>query len=219
MNLDFSIIIPYFNLFIVGAFVTVKITALAVLMGIVIGLFVGMGKMSRFWPIRWFCSAYVEIIRGTPLLVQIYIFYFGLPQILGVDIPEYPAAVLALGINSGGYVAEIIRGGILAVERGQMEAARSLGMSYAQAMRYVILPQAFKKMIPPLGNEFVTLLKNSSLATTIGFGELTRASQIVAGNTYKPFEPYFTAAAFYLVMTLGFSKLLNMVERRLAVSD
>ncbi|MCR4431711.1 MAG: amino acid ABC transporter permease [Tepidanaerobacteraceae bacterium] len=219
MNLDFSIIKPYFNLFLVGAFVTVKITALAVLMGIVIGLFVGMGKLSHFWPIRILCGAYVEVIRGTPLLVQIFIFYFGLPQILGVNIPEYPAAVMALGINSGGYVAEIIRGGILAVEKGQMEAARSLGMSHNQAMRYIILPQAFKKMIPPLGNEFVTLLKNSSLATTIGFSELTRAGQIVAGNTYKPFEPYFTVAAFYLVMTLGFSRLLGILERRLAVSD
>lgn len=219
MNLDFSIIKPYFNLFVVGAFVTVKITALAVLMGIVIGLFVGMGKMSRISIIRWLCTAYVEVIRGTPLLVQIFIFYFGLPQIIGINIPEYPAAVIALGINSGGYVAEIIRGGILAVEKGQMEAARSLGMSHAMAMRYIILPQAFKKMIPPLGNEFVTLLKNSSLATTIGFGELTRAGQIVAGNTYKPFEPYFVVAAFYLIMTLAFSRLTNIVERRLAESD
>lgn len=219
MNLDFSIVIPYLNLFAIGALVTVEITALAVLMGIVIGLFVGMGKMSRIIPVRWLCTAYVEIIRGTPLLVQLFIFYFGLPQILGFNIPEYPAAVIALGINSGGYVAEIIRGGILAVEKGQAEAARSLGMSHAQAMRYIILPQAFKKMIPPLGNEFITLLKNSSLATTIGFPELTRAGQIIAGNFYKPFEPYITVAAFYLVMTLGFSRLLSILERRLAISD
>ncbi|TYP58577.1 amino acid ABC transporter permease [Thermosediminibacter litoriperuensis] len=218
-NLDFTIVLPYINLFFRGALTAVEITLLAVLIGIFIGTFVGMGKMSRVLILKLICSTYVEIIRGTPLLVQLLIFYFGLPQILGFTIPEFPAAVLALGINSGGYVAEIVRGGILAVDRGQMEAARSLGMSHAQAMRYIILPQAFKKMIPPLGNEFVTLLKNSSLATTIGFQELTRAAQIVAGSTYRPFEPYITAAAFYLIMTLGFSWILGVLERRLAAGD
>ena len=218
-KLNFSIVLPYIHLFFRGALTAFEITLLAVLIGIVIGTFMGIGKMSRLFPVRFLCSAYVEVIRGTPLLVQLLIFYFGLPQILGFTIPEFPAAVLALGINSGGYVAEIVRGGILAVDRGQMEAARSLGMTYGQAMRYIILPQAFKKMIPPLGNEFVTLLKNSSLATTIGFPELTRAAQIVAGNTYRPFEPYLTAAAFYFVMTVSFSWLMSLLERRLAASD
>ncbi|WP_422446945.1 amino acid ABC transporter permease [Thermoanaerobacterium sp. DL9XJH110] len=220
MDLNFGFIIEnYLGFFAEGALVTIKITALAVLMGIIIGLFVGMGKMSKNPVIRCVCSAYVEVIRGTPLMVQILIFYYGLPQIIGFDIPEYPAAVLALGINSGGYVAEIIRGGIQAVDRGQMEAARSLGMSYGQAMRYVILPQAFKKMIPPLGNEFVTLLKNSSMATAIGFQELTRRGQIVGSITYKPFEPLITVAAFYLIMTMGFTQILNFIEGRLKISD
>jgi len=218
-NLDFTIVLPYITLFIRGSLVAIEITALAVMMGVVIGTFVGMGKMSRIFIIRALCTVYVEVIRGTPLLVQILIFYFGLPQLTGYSLSEFPAAVIALGINSGGYVAEIVRGGILAVDKGQMEAARSLGMSYAQAMRYIILPQAFKKMIPPLGNEFITLLKNSSLATTIGFPELTRAAQVVAGNTYRPFEPYITAALFYLIMTLSFTQLLGVVERRLARSD
>lgn len=218
-NLDFSIVLPYLQLFIRGSLVAIEITALAVLMGVIIGTFVGMGKMSKVFIIRAICTVYVEVIRGTPLLVQLLIFYFGLPQIIGYSLSEFPAAVIALGINSGGYVAEIVRGGILAVDKGQMEAARSLGMSYAQAMRYIILPQAFKKMIPPLGNEFITLLKNSSLATTIGFPELTRAAQVVAGNTYRPFEPYITAALFYLIMTLSFTQILGVVERRLAKSD
>ncbi|MGB9840968.1 amino acid ABC transporter permease [Thermovenabulum sp.] len=218
-NLDFTIVLPYITLFIRGSLIAIEITALAVMMGVVIGTFVGMGKMSRIFIIRALCTIYVEVIRGTPLLVQILIFYFGLPQLTGYSLSEFPAAVIALGINSGGYVAEIVRGGILAVDKGQMEAARSLGMSYAQAMRYIILPQAFKKMIPPLGNEFITLLKNSSLATTIGFPELTRAAQVVAGNTYRPFEPYITAALFYLIMTLSFTQLLGVVERRLARSD
>ncbi|MGB9975976.1 amino acid ABC transporter permease [Thermovenabulum sp.] len=218
-NLDFTIVLPYITLFIRGSLIAIEITALAVMMGVVIGTFVGMGKMSRIFIIRALCTVYVEVIRGTPLLVQILIFYFGLPQLTGYSLSEFPAAVIALGINSGGYVAEIVRGGILAVDKGQMEAARSLGMSYAQAMRYIILPQAFKKMIPPLGNEFITLLKNSSLATTIGFPELTRAAQVVAGNTYRPFEPYITAALFYLIMTLSFTQLLGVVERRLARSD
>ncbi|MFO7152685.1 MAG: amino acid ABC transporter permease [Bacillota bacterium] len=218
-SLDFSIVIPYIHLFFRGALTALEMAVLAVLIGVAIGTFVGLGKMSRILPVKLLCTAYVEIIRGTPLLVQLLIFYFGLPQILGFTIPEFPAAVLALGINSGGYVAEIVRGGILAVDKGQMEAARSLGMTYGQAMRYIILPQAFKKMIPPLGNEFITLLKDSSLATTIGFPELTRAAQIVAGNTYRPFEPYLTAAAFYFVMTVTFSFLMSIVERRLAASD
>lgn len=218
-NLDFTIVLPYITLFIRGSLIAIEITALAVMMGVVIGTFVGMGKMSRIFIIRALCTVYVEVIRGTPLLVQILIFYFGLPQLTGYSLSEFPAAVIALGINSGGYVAEIVRGGILAVDKGQMEAARSLGMSYTQAMRYIILPQAFKKMIPPLGNEFITLLKNSSLATTIGFPELTRAAQVVAGNTYRPFEPYITAALFYLIMTLSFTQLLGVVERRLARSD
>ncbi|KYO64096.1 amino acid ABC transporter permease [Thermovenabulum gondwanense] len=218
-NLDFTIVLPYITLFIRGSLIAIEITALAVMMGVVIGTFVGMGKMSRIFIIRALCTVYVEVIRGTPLLVQILIFYFGLPQLTGYSLSEFPAAVIALGINSGGYVAEIVRGGILAVDKGQMEAARSLGMSYAQAMRYIILPQAFKKIIPPLGNEFITLLKNSSLATTIGFPELTRAAQVVAGNTYRPFEPYITAALFYLIMTLSFTQLLGVVERRLARSD
>ncbi|MCG0275865.1 MAG: amino acid ABC transporter permease [Thermosediminibacteraceae bacterium] len=217
--MDFSIVLPYINLFFKGALTAFEITLLAVVIGIVIGTLVGIGKMSGILPVRLICSTYVEVIRGTPLLVQLLIFYFGLPQILGFTLPEFTAAVLALGINSGGYVAEIVRGGILAVDKGQMEAARSLGMSYAQAMRYIILPQAFKKMIPPLGNEFVTLLKDSSLATTIGFPELTRAAQIVAANTYRPFEPYLTAAGFYLVMTVGFSWVMAAIERRLSASD
>jgi len=220
MNLDFTIIIPSkLGFFLEGALVSIQLTALAVLIGIVIGVIMGMGKLSRNPVINAVCSAYVEIIRGTPMLVQIMIIYSGLPQLLGFNIPKYTAAVASLGINSGGYVAEIVRGGILAVDKGQMEAAKSLGMSYFQAMRYIILPQAFKKMIPPLGNEFITLLKNSSLLMAIGMSELTRRAQIVASVTYRPFEPYLTIAAIYLIMTTIFSKVLGYIEWRLRASD
>lgn len=220
MELDFgSIIQNELPFFAEGALVSIKLTALAVFIGIIIGVFVGLGRLSNNIIIKGISSIYVEVIRGTPLLVQILIIYYGLPQILGFKLPMFLAAVASLGINSGGYVAEIVRAGIQSIDKGQMEAAQSLGMSYVQAMRYIILPQAFKRIIPPLGNEFITLLKNSSLLTAIGYSELTRRGQIIASVTYKPFEPLITVAVFYLIMTTSFSKILNIIERRLRVSD
>lgn len=176
-------------------------------------------KMCRFLPLRWLANAYIELIRGTPQLVQLFLLFYGLPQLIGVNIPEYFAAILALGINSGAYVAEIVRAGIQAVDYGQTEGAYSLGMKPGLTMRYIILPQAVKNILPALGNEFIALLKSSSIVSVIGMTDLMRKSDIIRSITYRSFEPLLTVALMYFIMTFTLSKLLNLYERRLKKND
>lgn len=202
-----------------GAWMTVKLTTLAVGMGFIIGTFAGLGRIAHSPLWRGVASVYVDFIRGTPLLVQIFLVYMGLPQIIGRPIDPYLAGVAALSINSGAYVAEIVRAGIQSVDRGQMEAARSLGLSYGSAMRFIILPQAFKRIIPPLGNEFIAMLKDSSLVSAISLEELLRKGQLIIGRTLRPFEILITVALIYLVMTLAISRLVAWSERRLKVQQ
>jgi len=163
--------------------------------------------------------SYVNIIRGTPMLVQIFLIYFALPMVIGHRIDPMVAAVAACSINSGAYVSEIFRAGIQSVDKGQMEAGRSLGLTWPQAMRYVILPQAFKHVIPPLGNEFISMTKETSLVSVIGFEELTRRGQLIIAKTYGSFEIWITVAAIYLVMTFGIARLVSYLERRFATDD
>ena len=200
-----------------GALVTLKITAVSVLIGLLIGTFAGMGRLSKSKWINYPVSAYVEFIRGTPLLVQIFIIYFGLPSI-GLNLQAYPAAIAALGINSGAYVAEIVRAGIQSVPKGQYEAARSLGMTHGQAMRYVILPQAFRNILPALGNEFIALLKDSSLVSVIGLEALIKKGQIVISTTFASFSIYGGVALIYFAMTFVLSRVVRYVEKRLAIA-
>lgn len=197
----------------VGARMTIQLTAVSVLFGTIIGLFVGIAKVSRNRLLKGLATVYVEVIRGTPLLVQLYIVYFGLVTL--VDLGQYWSAILAFSINSGGYVAEIVRGGIQSINKGQMEAARSLGMTYGQSMRYIILPQAFKRILPPLGNEFIVLLKDSSLVSIIALEELLRKGQIIVTRNFKAFETYGAVALVYLVITLVLSQGVRYLERRL----
>lgn len=157
-----------------------------------------------------------RFLRGTPLLVQIFLIYFALPMVVGQRVDPFIAAITACGINSGAYIAEIFRAGIQAIDEGQMEAGRSLGMSWVQTMRYIIVPQAFKNVIPPLGNEFIALLKDSSLVSVIGFEELTRRGQLIIARTYGSLEIWITVALIYLVMTLTISRLVSYMEKRLA---
>lgn len=208
-----------------GAVITVEVTAIAVLLGTIIGLLASLARLSkgRFW--RLAAGAYIDFFRGTPLLVQIFIIYFGLPAIMRVITGEpwrvnpWVAAITACSINSGAYIAEIFRAGIQSIDRGQMEAARSLGMSQGQAMRYIILPQAFKRVIPPLGNEFIAMLKDTSLLAVIGFEELFRKGQLIVAVKYNPFEIYLTAAFLYLIMTMTISRWVAYMERRLKTGD
>ena len=219
MNFDMNLVVNSFPLLLVGAGVTIQITVLSTAIGFVIGLVVGVARISHLRPLRLLAEVYVEFFRGTPLLVQIFLFYFALPVITGQRIDPFIAAISACGINSGAYVAEIFRAGIQSVDEGQMEAGRSLGMTWLQTMRYIIVPQAFKRVSPPLGNEFIAMLKDSSLVSVIGFEELTRRGQLIIAKTYGSFEIWMSVAVIYLVMTLTISRFVAYLERRCRVHD
>ncbi|MBP6922506.1 amino acid ABC transporter permease [Veillonella sp. YH-vei2232] len=214
MGFNWSLILDNLPLLLQGALVTVKITTMSVGCGFFIGMLVALANLSNLKIVRLLARCYVDIIRGTPLLVQIFLIYFALPMIIGSRIDPFVAAVTACSINSGAYVSEIFRAGIQSIDKGQMEAGRSLGLSWAQTMRYIIMPQAFKAIIPPLGNEFIAMLKDSSLVSVIGFEELTRRGQLIIAKTYASFEIWGTVAVIYLIMTVSISQLVAYLERR-----
>ena len=218
MQFDQSALIKAIPSLLFGATVTIRITALSIALGLVIGFMTG---LARVWPnlvLRTLSSAYIELIRGTPLLVQIFIVYFGLPA-LGLNLDPFIAGMIAMGINSGAYIGEIVRGGIESIARGQMEAARSLGLTYWQAMRYIIIPQALVRILPALGNEFIALLKDSSLVSTIAISELTRTGQIIITRTFKSFEIWSGVALFYFLMTYTISRIVKYSEKRLRYGE
>ena len=219
MHFNFDLVVNSFPLLLVGAGVTIKITALSVALGVVIGLFVGIARISRIKLLRVLAAIYVDFFRGTPLLVQIFLVYFALPVITGQRVDPFVAAIGSCGIKSGAYVAEIFRAGIQSIDKGQMEAGRSLGMTWVQTMRYIIVPQAFKRVIPPLGNEFIALLKDSSLVSVIGFEELTRRGQLIIAKTYGSLEIWLSVAVIYLAMTLTISRFVAYLERRYKTDD
>lgn len=219
MSFDFSLIWNSLPLLLAGAGVTIEITAIAVGLGFIFGLITSVCRLSGVKILQVIAVCYVNLIRGTPMLVQIFLIYFALPMVIGERINPFVAAVAACSINSGAYVSEIFRAGIQSVDKGQMEAGRSLGLSWMQTMRYVILPQAFKHVIPPLGNEFISMTKETSLVSVIGFEELTRRGQLIIAKTYGSFEIWLTVAAIYLVMTLTIARLVSYLERRFATDD
>ena len=219
MSFDFSLIWNSLPLLLAGAGVTIEITAIAVGLGFIFGLITSVCRLSGVKVLQVIAVCYVNIIRGTPMLVQIFLIYFALPMVIGERINPFVAAVAACSINSGAYVSEIFRAGIQSVDKGQMEAGRSLGLSWMQTMRYVILPQAFKHVIPPLGNEFISMTKETSLVSVIGFEELTRRGQLIIAKTYGSFEIWLTVAAIYLVMTLTIARLVSYLERRFATDN
>ena len=219
MALDFSIIPGIMPALILGTRLTIELAIIAVAIGLVIGSFTGIGRVGGNRIIRVATGIYVDFIRGTPLLVQLFLVYFGLPSLIGRPVPPFIAAITAMGINSGAYVAEIVRAGIQSIDRGQMEAARSVGLTYPQSMRYIIFPQAFRRIIPPLGNEFIAMLKDSSLVSVIALEDLLRKGQVVITRTFRPFEVYMVVALIYLIMTLAISRLVTWSEKRLKVVD
>lgn len=217
--MNFSFMSKYYMYFIKGTEITLLLAVCTVIIGTILGIIFSLMKISKSKILKAIATVYIEFIRGTPLMIQLFIFYYGLPALLGLNISEMPAAIIALGINSGAYVAEIIRAGIQAVDKGQTEAAESLGMNRSKAMRYVIIPQAFKNILPALGNEFIIVLKDSSIVSVIGISELTRVSDIVRGVTYISFEPLIVVALIYFVLTYTLSKLLGIAERRMKTDD
>jgi len=216
--LDFSFLGKYYKFFLEGTQYTVLIAFFTVILGTVLGLFLSLMKLSKNKILKLIASTYIEFVRGTPILVQLYIVYYGMPA-LGIDLPDMLAGIVTLSINSGAYVAEIIRAGINAVDKGQMEAGRSLGMTSAMTMRLIIIPQAFKNILPALGNEFITIIKESSIVSVIGIGELMYKADTVRGNTALPFEPLIVAAVIYFLLTFTLSKILGSLERRLKAND
>lgn len=205
-----------------GLAVTLKVTFFAVLIGIVIGFLIAMvrstyEKTHKMKVLNFLCNVYLTVIRGTPVVVQLLIIYFVIFGSIKID--KALVAVLAFGINSGAYVAEIFRSGIMSIDAGQFEAGRSLGFNYAQTMWYIIMPQAFKNVLPTLGNEFIVLLKETSVAGYIALQDLTKGGDIIRSRTYDAFMPLITVALIYLAMVMVFSKLVQLLERRLRVSE
>lgn len=219
MNDDSGFISKYGSFFLKGIKITILISLIGVALGSILGAFVALMKLSKIKIISWIASIYIEILRGTPMLVQVFIVFFGITAALGLDISARVCGTIALVINSSAYIAEIIRAGINAVDKGQMEAARSLGLNYRQTMKSVIMPQAIKNILPALGNEFVTLIKESSIVSTIGVGEIMFNAQVVQGISFDPFTPLLVAAALYFVLTFVLTRIMNMIEGRLNASD
>lgn len=218
MFLEESFFQKYKDYFLKGTLYTILLAIVGVLFGSILGSLLALMKLSETRWLRWPASWYIEFVRGTPLLVQISIVFFG-TQILGLNLSAFLSGCIALSLNSAAYVAEIIRAGISAVNKGQMEAARSLGMTRGTSMRYIILPQAVKNILPALGNEFVSVIKESSIVSVIGVGELMFVTGVVQGASFKPFIPLVITSLIYFVLTFGLSRLLGVAERRMKTSD
>jgi polar amino acid transport system permease protein len=214
------------GLLIIGLWITLKISIIATIAGIIIGIIGGIARLSSNPAFKWTTIVYVEIIRGSPLMVQILIWYFVFGTVIndllaanGLGrLPAFWYGVASLACFAGAYVTEIVRAGIQSIHRGQTEAARSLGMSYAQSMRYIILPQALRRILPPLAGQFISLIKDSSLLGIIAIRELTKAAREVVSASLQPFEVYILAAILYLVLTFTLSMAVQKLERRMAVS-
>jgi len=222
LNLDWGVAINSLPILMSGIKWTIIITIVGLLFGFFIGALMGLARTSKSKLIYALGTVYVEAIRGTPILVQAVYLYFGVNQILlqtmGFKIEPIPAGIIAISINSGAYIAEIVRGSIQSIHKGQVEAGRSLGLSKFKTFYFIVWPQAFKRMIPPLGNQFIISLKDTSLFSVIAVGELLRQGQLVVSSTFAAFEIYTFVAVLYLFMTLSISGVLRYVERRLDVS-
>jgi glutamine transport system permease protein len=216
MDFRWDLIAEYGPFFLKGTLLTIGLSLAGIFFGTILGLLIGLGKMLQnkllSLPFRW----YINFFRGTPLMVQIFLIHFAVVPFFFGTTNGILAAIVALSLNSAAYVSEIFRAGIQSIDRGQMEAARSLGMTHIQAMKYVILPQAFKRMIPPLGNEFIVLIKDSSLAALIAVPEIMYWGRAMQGQYMRPWEPYVSSAVIYFVLTLSLNFLLTRLERRFA---
>lgn len=214
MKIDWGIILESIPLLGEGVIVTLQVSALSAVLGLALGVALGLGALSRSRVIRWSVAAYVDFIRGTPLLIQIFLVFFALPMI-GIRFDEFSAGVVALSLNAAAFVAEVVRGGVGSIERGQSEAAKAIGMRHRQVLVYILLPQAYRQMVPPLTNELISLVKNSSLLSVISVYELTRAGQAIISVHFVPFEIYTLLALYYYVLIKALSWLSVRLERKL----
>ncbi|AQS07666.1 amino acid ABC transporter permease [Clostridium beijerinckii] len=209
----------YYGYFLTGMYITIMLAIFAVTFGTIIGLSLTFLRRSEIPIVRFLAGIYIEFIRGTPILVQIYIIYIGLPKLTNLNLSDIVIGIVALSLNSGAYVSEIIRAGIDAVDKGQMEAARSLGMNKRLAMFQIVIPQAFKNVLPALGNEFIAIIKDSSMVSVIGVAELMYNAGIVRGNTALGLEPVIVAAVIYFMLTFTMTRGLVYLERKMKKSD
>jgi len=219
MNLDFSQIVPYIPFILEGIWVTLQFVIISIIFGFILGTGLALCKISKIKALNWFGDAYTSIFRGTPLILQLMIIYFAIPQLTGYDISPFLSAILAFGLNSSAYVSEIIRAGIQAVDKGQTEAAQALGVPYRLMMKDIILPQALKNILPALMNEFITLTKESAIVSTIGYLDLMRRAQVVGADTYRNFEPLIFVGVIYWLLVMVLTIIGKVVERRLKYSD
>ncbi|MGG1661568.1 amino acid ABC transporter permease [Brevibacillus sp. NRS-1366] len=219
MNLDLAQIVPYIPFILEGIKVTLLVTLLSVVLGFIWGSILALIKISKFGPLNWLAVAYTSVFRGTPLILQLTFVYFATPQITGYNISQLEAAVLTFTLNSAAYISETIRGGILAVDKGQWEAAKALGIPYRRMMLDIILPQGVKNILPALVNETIALLKESALVSTIGLADILQNANVVKGATYRYFEPYIIAGILYYVMVMFLTWVARFVERRMRRSD
>lgn len=220
----FGFLKNYFPKYLSGVELTLLISLITVCIGTILGSILFFMKNSELsiWkikPLKIIAGIYVEIVRGTPMLLQILMVYSGTKLIFNIDVDALTAAIVAIGLNSAAYVAEIIRAGIEGVDKGQEEAARSLGISKVMTMRLIILPQAIRNILPAIGNEFVSVIKESSMASVLGVGELTFSAKVIQGATYLSLEPLMVAAVFYFILTFSLGRLMSYIERRMKTND
>lgn len=213
MDFKFSIISEYSHYFFTGTLLTIGLSLISIIVGTILGMAFALGRISKYKIISWASACYIEFFRGTPLLVQLLIIYFGVVPFFMHKSEGVVAAIVALSLNAAAYIAETIRAGIESVPHGQMEAARSLGMTHSKAMRFIIIPQAMRKILPPLGNSFISLIKDSSLASTIATPELMYWANAANAQYFRVWESFITAAFIYLLLTLTISNLLKRFER------
>ncbi len=217
--MDFKDVIPQMPFILEGLKVTLSIVVVSLFLGFILGILLTLCKISVFKPLIWLADFYTSIFRGTPLVLQLLIIYFGLPQLLGFQIDQYWAAVAAFSLNSAAYVSEIIRAGINAIDKGQKEAAVALGIPYAKMMKDLLLPQAFKNISPALVNEMITLTKESAIVTVIGLGDVMRRAYQAGAVTYNYLEPLIFAGLIYYVIVLILTFVGKSVERKLKSND
>ncbi|GGA84569.1 amino acid ABC transporter permease [Ornithinibacillus halotolerans] len=219
MNLDFSQIVPSIPFILKGIGATLQFVSVSIIVGLVLGTILALMKITNKKWLKWPADIYTSIFRGTPLILQLIIIHFGIPQLFEYDIPVFMSAVLAFGLNSAAYVSEIIRAGIMAVDKGQIEAAEALGIGYRPMMFNIILPQAWKNILPAMMNEFITLTKESALVSTIGYMDIMRRAEIVGAQIYRNLEPLLFAGLIYWVMIFILTNIGSWVERRMRQSD
>lgn len=211
--------VKYRQYYFTGIRITLLLSFGALIIGTTLGSLLSLVRLSKNKILKFIARSYIEIVRGTPMMVQISLVYFGSYVLTGVDFDAFLSALIAVALNSAAYVAEIIRSGIQSIDKGQTEASRSLGLTSGQTMRHIILPQAVKNILPTLANEFVTLIKETSVASTIGVAELMYASKIVQSNSFQPFTPLVIVAILYFIFTFSISQLIGVIERRMAHND